>query len=97
MFLLDRFLIGGLGFVFDKVAQVVDGEMNNEDVLRERLLDAQLRFELGEIDADQFREREAAALAGLREIQERRRGAAQSIGTDDVADVEISFGGDEER
>jgi hypothetical protein len=100
MFLLDRFLVGGLGFVLDKVAGVVDAQMNDEDTLRQRLLDAQLRFELGEIDDVEFRAREAEALAGLREIQERKRGGSaspRSIATDDLAEIEVSFGGDEDR
>lgn len=96
MFLLDRLLVGGLGFVLDKVAQVVDGQMDDEVALREDLLAAQMRRELGEIDEEEFAALESETLARLRDIQERRRGGRSApITTDNVADVEVSFGGDE--
>ena len=47
MFILDSMLIGGLRFVFDKIATAVDTEMNDDTALREQLLAAQMRLELG--------------------------------------------------
>ena len=49
MFILDSLLTGGLRFVFDKIAAAVDNETMDDTALREQLLDAQMRLELGEI------------------------------------------------
>ena len=46
MFILDSILIGGLRFVLDKVATVVDAELNDDTALREQLMAAQMRVEL---------------------------------------------------
>ena len=49
MIILDTLLIGGLRFVLDKIAAAVDAELDDDTVLREELLAAQMRLELGEI------------------------------------------------
>ena len=106
MILVDSLLVGGIRFVLGKVAQAVDREMNDEGFLRERLLDAQMRLELGEIDEREFARLEKDLLARLREMRERQRGesdagpggpspAAQSIGGEyKVTGVEATFTGD---
>jgi hypothetical protein len=76
MFLLDDLLIGGLGFVFDKIAAVVDQELNDEQGLHQTLLEAQMRLELGEIDDVQFAEIESAVIGRLRELRDEREGRA---------------------
>jgi hypothetical protein len=54
MFLLDSLLIDGLGFVLDKLRAVAEEELRDDKVLRERLLDAQMRLELGELTVEEF-------------------------------------------
>jgi hypothetical protein len=78
--ILDRLLIGGIKFVLDKVASAVDEEMNDEGRLREELLAAQMRYELGELSDDEFVELEADILDRLREIREREREEAGGAG-----------------
>src|SRR5437016_6232430 len=97
MFLLDSMLIGGLRFVFEKIANVVDQEMNDETRLREDLLAAQMRLELGELSEQEFAEVEGALLRRLREIREEREGAGAAARDLRGAGVEISFGGDEDH
>jgi len=75
MFIFDRLLIGGLQFVLDKVAVTADRELNDASALRERLLDAQMQVELGELSDEAFREIEAEVVRRLRELRERREGA----------------------
>ena len=70
MIILDTLLIGGLRFVLDKIAQAVDAEMNDEGRLREELLAAQMRLELGEITPEEFADLERVVLQRLREIRE---------------------------
>ena len=99
MFLIDDLLIGGLRFVLDKVATVADQELNSEDRLRERLLDAQLANELGDLSDEEFRAEEREILARMRELRE-ARGADTAVVLGDevrVAETEVTFGGDEDE
>ncbi len=96
MFILDSLLIGGLRFVLDKLAAAADTELNDDAALREQLLAAQMRAELGEISQAEFASLEAEILARLREIRARRQGTEALSPTDyTVTGIEASFGGDE--
>jgi hypothetical protein len=93
---LDRLLIGGISFVLDKIANAVDAELNDDERLRADLLAAQMQVELGEISEEDFAELEADILLRLREIRERRTGAAAgAVSFGSGAEVEVSFGGEE--
>jgi hypothetical protein len=96
VFILDSLLIGGLRFVLDKVAAVVDAELNDETALREQLLAAQMRADLGELSQDELAALEADILIRLREIRERQQGgAAEREGDFTVTGVDATFEGDE--
>ena len=103
MIVIDRLLIGGIRFVLDKVASAVEAELNDDTVHRERLLEAQMRLELGEIDEEEFARIEADVLATLRRIQEERTGGDSpaiemaSRGEGDTLSVDVEFGGDPDR
>ena len=75
MFILDSLLVGGLRFVLDKVALAVDQESNDEGAIRETLLDAQMRLELGELSEKEFTAIESDLLKRLRDA----RGQAPSL------------------
>ena len=102
MIILDSLLIGGIKFVLDKVASAVNEEMNDEGSLREELLAAQMRYELGELPDEDFATIEADILDRLREIRERDReeeggGGAMSFQPGEYG-VDVSFtAGDEEE
>ncbi len=95
MIILDTLLIGGITFVFRKLAEAVDAQLNDDTVLREELLAAQMRLELGEIDDAQFTEIERELLQRIREIRERTQGPALEPGKYTVSGIEATFGGDE--
>jgi hypothetical protein len=100
MFLLDSLLVGGLRFVLDKVAAAVDTELNDDSALRDQLLAAQMRLELGEITPEEFNIVETDLLARLREIRDRRQGSeAASLSPKDytITGIEATFEGDEHR
>jgi len=78
--IVDRLLVSGIKFVLGKVAAAVDAELNDDSRLREELLAAQMRLELGEITEKEFASFEADILARLREIRERQLGEAQPAG-----------------
>ena len=69
MFILDSLLVGGLRFVLDKVALAVDQESNDEGAIRETLLDAQMRLELGELSEKEFSAIERDLLKRLRDAR----------------------------
>ncbi len=69
MFILDSLLVGGLRFVLDKLATAADAELHDDTSLREQLLEAQLRFDLGELSDQEFAEIERDLLVRIREIR----------------------------
>ena len=91
MFILDSLLIGGLRFVLDKVAVAADRELNDDTALRQQLLDAQMRVELGEMSEKEFAALESDILARLRKIRERREGGAGLPGEARVKGIEIEI------
>ena len=96
MFILDTILIGGLRFVFDKIATAVDTELNDDTHLREQLLAAQMRLELEEITEQEYADLEADLHQRLREIKERQQGtAAFSPGEYKITGIDATFEGDE--
>ena len=98
MLIIDSLIIAGVRFVLDKVAAAVETELNDDSVLRERLLDAQMRVELGEMTQAEFDEFEVEILARIREIKERQRaGESAAISPKDmkVTGIEATFEGDE--
>jgi hypothetical protein len=91
-------LIGGLRFVFDKIAAAVDTELNDDSHLREQLLAAQMRLDLGEMSQAEFDSVEADLLRRLREIRESREGngpAALSPSEYKITGIDATFEGDE--
>jgi hypothetical protein len=86
---VDRLLTGGIRFILDKVARAVDEEMNGADAIRQELLEAQMKFESGELS-----EEELAAIEA--ELMPRLRGASEPIELAGAqAEVEVSMEGDE--
>jgi gas vesicle protein GvpG len=98
LFILDSLLIGGIRFVLDKVAAAVDTEMNDDTALREQLLAAQMRVDLGEMSEEDFAALEADILARLREIRERRQGSSPAEmvpGEYKITGIDATFEGEE--
>lgn len=103
MFILDSLMISGLRWVMNTVVTAAEAEMNDDTALREQLLDAEMRREMGEISDQEFEDLEADLLARIREITQRREGGsgplsmgAQAIETtaDSTFQIEASVSGD---
>src|SRR2546430_4831036 len=90
MFILDSLLIEGLKFVMEKLLQVAETELSDDTVLRERLLDAQMRLELGELSMEEFTEIEKDVFARLREIKGGHTGPLSMTSSDSAISVEAS-------
>ena len=98
MFILDSLLIGSLRFVLDKVVQAAEAEAQDDSALREQLLEAQMRLELGEMTDQEFADIERDILVAIREIKGRAQGPISMSPDDKITGVDIrSFDADEEQ
>ena len=95
MIILDTLLVGGIKFVLRKIVDAVESQLNDDSVLHEELLAAQMRLELGEITQDEFAVVEADILARLREIRERQRGITPEPGEMRITGIEATTFADE--
>jgi len=93
--ILDTLLIGGIRFVLGKLVDAVEAEMDDDSALKDELLAAQMRLELGEITEAEFTRTERALLERISEIRSQRRGEEGSGGLR-VTGAEVTFEGDEE-
>ena len=91
MFILDSLLINGIKFALDKVLQVAEQELDSQEALQQRLLEAQMQLEEGEIDEDTFAQIETDVFARIRELKgaEATGGIADASAFDDI-EVEIA-------
>ena len=72
MFLLDSLMISGIRWTLETVATAAEAEMNDDSALRDRLMEAEMRREMGAITDAEFAVIEADLLRAIREIKERR-------------------------
>jgi hypothetical protein len=89
MFILDSLLIGSLRFVLDKVVAAAEAEAQDDSTLREQLLEAQMRLELGEITDQEFAEIERDVLLAIREIKGRQQAPISMSAEDKITGVDI--------
>jgi hypothetical protein len=87
VFVLDSLFVGGLRFVLEKIADVADRELQDPERCRAMLLEVQLAFENGEIDAEELAAREREVLARLRELHPETTGAV--LTSDDLESVDV--------
>ena len=89
MFILDSLLIGSLRFVLDKVVQAAEAEAQDDSALREQLLEAQMRLELGEITDAEFVEIERDVITAIRRIKGGQQGPISMSPRDKITGVDI--------
>jgi hypothetical protein len=89
MFLLDSLLVGSLRFVLDKIVSAAEAEAEDDSSLRERLLEAQMQLELGEISDAEFADIERDVLTRIREIKGSRPGALTMTTDDRITGVAV--------
>ena len=74
----------GMKFIFNQIAELADQELDDESMLREDLLLLQVQYEEGDIDDDEYAEREAALMVRLREVKARKRAQAEQVPVDEL-------------
>ena len=65
MFILDDILLAplkGLVWIAKKIDEVAEGELSDEDSLMDKLMELQMRFELDEIEEDEYNKLESELL-----------------------------------
>ena len=75
MFLLDDILlspVSGFKFILSQIQKMADQELNDDTVIKEQLLELQMRLELDEISDAEYQEREAEIFARLRALKTRQ-------------------------
>jgi hypothetical protein len=68
----------GIRYCLEKVLELAEQQMWDEDPVREQLILVNEAFEEGRMPETEFREREAELLARLREIREHKKAAARA-------------------
>jgi hypothetical protein len=79
-----------LGWVFRTVATAAEAELNDDTVLREQLLEAEMQREMGEISDEEFTEIESDLLARIREIKARREGGSGPLSMGGATAIETT-------
>jgi hypothetical protein len=74
--IVDSLIVSGVKFVLTRLLEAVESEMYDESALREELLAAQMKLELGDITDAEFGAIEEQVLAGMREVRARRKAAS---------------------
>lgn len=77
MFLIDDLLLAplkGVIFLAEKINEVIDKEMSDEGSVKEQLMALQMKFELDEIDEEEYDKREDELLKILSNIREEKQG-----------------------
>ena len=99
MFLIDDILlfpVSGFKFILSQIQTVADRELNDDTLIKEQLLELQMRLELDEISEEEYAEREAELFARLRTIRERQLELLHQVHTAESSSIVIEAGGDEE-
>src|SRR5712691_2892100 len=89
MFILDSLLIGSLRFVLDKIVAAAEAESEDDTGLREQLLEAQMRLELGELTEEEFADIERDVIARIREIKGDRSGALSMTSGTKIGGIDV--------
>ena len=64
--------VAGIKYCIEKVVEYAEHELNDEEPVREQLLELQIELEEGRVTDDEYAEREAVIFARMRELREQR-------------------------
>ena len=90
MFILDSLMISGIQWALETTIAAAEAEMNDDSALREQLLEAEMRREMGEISDEEFTEIESDLLARIREIKARRDGGSGPLSMGGATAIETT-------
>lgn len=87
--------VSGIKFVLNQIQKVVDRELNDESVIKEQLLELELRHEMEEISEEDYKEQEAELFARLRVIKARQMDLLDEINTAQSTSIVIETADEE--
>ena len=99
MFIIDDILlspVSGFKFILSQIQKMADQELNDDTLIKEQLLELQMRLELDEISDEEFQEREAELFARLRVIKARQLDLLHQVHSAESSSFVIEVGGDDE-
>ncbi|MBV9209217.1 MAG: gas vesicle protein GvpG [Acidobacteria bacterium] len=99
MFFIDDILlapVNGFKFILGQIQKMADQELNDDTLIKEQLLELQMRLELDEISDEEYAAQEAELFARLRAIKERQLELLHQVHTADSSSFVIEAGGDDE-
>src|SRR5438045_608944 len=70
--------VAGIRWTLGKVAQVVDEELTDDTPIKQELMELQMQLELGDIDDEEYKRREADLMKRLRDVREWRERLGKS-------------------
>src|SRR3954465_9867899 len=85
-------MISGIQWALKTVVAAAEAEMNDDAALRDRLMEAEMQREAGEITDEDFAQIETDLLRAIREIKERREGGAGAFAFSTGQPVEAGEG-----
>lgn len=100
MFLVDDILlapVSGFKFILGQIQKMADQEFNDDTVIKEQLLELQMRLELDEISDAEYQEREAELFARLRALKTRQLELLHQAHTAESSSFVIEVGGDSQN
>ncbi|MBU0880948.1 MAG: gas vesicle protein GvpG [Candidatus Omnitrophica bacterium] len=77
MFLIDDILLAplhGIIWMGKKIGEIVEKEFSDEGLIKEKLMEAQMKFEMDKISEKEYNKQEAELLARLDAIRKAREG-----------------------
>jgi competence protein ComGF len=99
VFFIDDLLlapVSGFKFILSQIQKVADQELNDDTLIKEQLLELQMRLELEEISEEDYKVSEAELFARLRAIKQRQLDLLHEIHTAQSSSMTVEAGGDEE-
>jgi Gas vesicle protein G len=87
--------VNGFIFILNQIQKIADKELNDDTVIKEQLLELQMRVELDEISDEEYREREAELFARLRAIKARQLDLLHQVHTAESSSMTVEAGGDD--
>jgi len=97
MFLVDDLLMAPLNtfkFILGQIQQMAEREISDEGVIKDQLLELQMRRELDEISDAEYALLETELFARLRIIKSRQLEALQQVPTAESSSLVVEIGGD---
>jgi hypothetical protein len=89
--------VNGFIFILNQIQKIADKELNDDQFIKEQLLELQMRVELDEISDEEYKAREAELFARLRAIKARQLDLLHQVHTAESSSMTVEAGGDDDE